>query len=415
MLSCKVGNTIIYTFNNTYDKHTLKEWSDKNRLICPDCGKPYEYCHGKIVSPYFRHKEKSECEGLYHESETEEHIKGKIALFNWLLSLQKQGLVQSVKLEAYIPETRQRPDLYFEKDGQRFVIEYQCSPIASEFLERKELYKLAKVNDIWIMGTEKYNLHIYNNYAQHYSRYKTIEKNTDYYFNINNNMLYINNKLIKKELTYKQIRLPEYISFNLNDYILDNNALFINKEILNRYKEDDYNKYLADKDRIDAENKRLAELEEKRSNIVKRVIDLYNKSNINLCVNYREATPYYNWAIDFEIITKINDINYHYNYVFFIKDNCIDFCEMNYNKPKYINLGTFNSNEITDEQISEFVYFKMSGFNSLIYKEFQCISCKAIFKINLGEVEFYKNKGFSLPKRCKSCREIRKQRRINIE
>jgi competence CoiA-like predicted nuclease len=78
LLTCKVGETIINCFDGKYDKHKLKEWSDKSKLICPDCGNPYEYCHGRIIPPYFRHKEKEEYGGIYSESETEEHIKGKL-------------------------------------------------------------------------------------------------------------------------------------------------------------------------------------------------------------------------------------------------------------------------------------------------------------------------------------------------
>lgn len=179
MLTCKVGNTIINCFDEKYDKYTLKHWSDKNRLICPDCGKPYEYCHGEIVSPYFRHKEKTECDMLYHEPETEEHIKGKISLYSWLLDLQEQDVIQNVKLESYILETRQRPDLYFEYNGDRYVIEYQCSPIASEFLERRELYKLAKVKDIWILGTDKF---INKSETKKWFKKKVIEEYTNYYY-----------------------------------------------------------------------------------------------------------------------------------------------------------------------------------------------------------------------------------------
>ena len=43
MLTCKVGNTIINCVDGEYDKYKLKLWSDKKRLICPDCGGLYEY------------------------------------------------------------------------------------------------------------------------------------------------------------------------------------------------------------------------------------------------------------------------------------------------------------------------------------------------------------------------------------
>lgn len=78
MLTCKVGNTIINCFDGKYDKFTLKKWSEDKRLICPDCGKLYKYCHGEVIHPYFRHKEKNkDCEGIYYKQETEEHIDGK--------------------------------------------------------------------------------------------------------------------------------------------------------------------------------------------------------------------------------------------------------------------------------------------------------------------------------------------------
>ena len=54
----------------------LKKWSKKKILLCPACGKPYEYCHGEVKTPYFRHMDKTECEDKYSESETEEHLNG---------------------------------------------------------------------------------------------------------------------------------------------------------------------------------------------------------------------------------------------------------------------------------------------------------------------------------------------------
>ena len=41
----------------------------------------------------------------------------------------------------------------------------------------------------------------------------------------------------------------------------------------------------------------------------------------------------------------------------------------------------------------------------------ECIDCKNEFTISAGEQEFYKQKGFDLPKRCKECRLKKKQQR----
>lgn len=176
ILTCKVGDKIINCYDGVYNKEQLKKWADKNILLCPACGKPYEYCHGKVTIPYFRHKEKEECEDGYSESETEEHLKGKIQLYEWI---KKQSGVTDVILEGWIPETKQRPDIMFKYDNKPYVIEYQCSPIATEYYERHELYKLAEIKDIWICGTEKY--------FGDSKRFNTLEKdfNSVGYFNAN--------------------------------------------------------------------------------------------------------------------------------------------------------------------------------------------------------------------------------------
>ena len=154
MLTAEINNQPINCYDNKYDRDTLKKWADKGILQCPVCHGKYEYCHGKLVSPYFRHKDKTKCETIYSEPETEEHIQGKIALFNWI---KKQNGVVKAVMEGYIEETKQRPDIMFEFGGQQYVIEFQCTPIASEQIERHELYQAAKINDIWIGGKEKYS------------------------------------------------------------------------------------------------------------------------------------------------------------------------------------------------------------------------------------------------------------------
>lgn len=97
--------------------------------------------------------DKNECEDKYSESETEEHLNGKRDLYEWI---KKQNGVTNAILEGWIPETKQRPDIMFEYNGKKYVIEYQCSPIATEYVERHDLYKASGIIDIWILGTEKY-------------------------------------------------------------------------------------------------------------------------------------------------------------------------------------------------------------------------------------------------------------------
>ena len=131
----------------------LKKWSKKKILLCPVCGKPYEYCHGEVKTPYFRHMDKAECEDKYSESETEEHLNGKRDLYEWV---KRQVGVTNAVLEGWIPKTKQRPDIMFDYNNKKYVIEYQCSPIATEYIERHELYQAVGFTDIWIAGVKKY-------------------------------------------------------------------------------------------------------------------------------------------------------------------------------------------------------------------------------------------------------------------
>lgn len=178
ILSCLLNGQRINCFDSKYNKDQLKKWANKGILLCPACGKPYEYCHGKVRIPYFRHKDKSQCEDKYYEPETEEHLQGKRDLYEWIM---KQSGVTDVILEGWIPETKQRPDIMFKYNGNQCVIEYQCSPISSEYYERHELYQAAGINDVWILGTDKY-LEKEENEKSSRFRTKEIEYNTNFYY-----------------------------------------------------------------------------------------------------------------------------------------------------------------------------------------------------------------------------------------
>ena len=145
---------MINCYDDKYSKDELKTWTNKNLVLCPVCGKPYEYCHGEFKIPYFRHKEKDKCEDIYSEPETEEHIRGKTELYKWV---KQQDGITDTALEGWIPETHQRPDIMFKYQGKQFVIEYQCTPIASEFVKRHDLYQAAGIVDLWILGNSNYH------------------------------------------------------------------------------------------------------------------------------------------------------------------------------------------------------------------------------------------------------------------
>lgn len=167
MLSCIIGSKSINSFD--YDEAKLREWSNKEILKCPECNERVIYCKGDYKIPYFKHEIGSECSGnKYYEPMTEEHINGIKALYNRLKEIEG---VENLEVEKYIPNTKQRPDIYFEYRGERYCIEYQCSPISTQYNKRHELYQFEGINDIWILGTEKYNFE------------KFIKKDNCIYFN----------------------------------------------------------------------------------------------------------------------------------------------------------------------------------------------------------------------------------------
>lgn len=229
ILTCKLGNEIINCYDGTHDKEQLKKWASKKILLCPVCGKPYEYCHGKVKTPYFRHMDKNECEDLYSESETEEHLNGKRDLFEWI---RKQSGVTNAVLEGWIPETKQRPDIMFEFDGKKYVIEYQCSPIATEYVERHELYEASGIIDIWVLGTEKYlEFGMREKYIEQHSigfyDYKLKSFIIGKYTILND---FLNKTFAQKTLTDKVIsydKSSEYFKCNLSDLVFNTDNLII--------------------------------------------------------------------------------------------------------------------------------------------------------------------------------------------
>lgn len=363
MLTCLIGDNKINLVENKYEKEELKKWSSKRILKCPICGKDYEYCHGKVKMPYFRHKDKEECNYLYSESETQEHLQGKTDLYNWLL---KQSNVTKVELEAYIPETKQRPDIMFEWNGQKCVIEYQCTPIASEYYERHELYEACGIKDIWICGTEKY---LENSTSKKF-RKKEIEKNTMYYYDSEYKLFITNMKLHEEKIKllngcnyffkfYRALQFPiEYwlkypnnLICDLSNVIIDNNLSISFNSII----EDYFNSIFGDD--ID---ERIAKIEEEKNIERQRKIEMNIKINKILentkdfLLKNFDITLYNNrYEIDCieigNICFKINEEDN--SYLYFLKKfyKYRDYygwrwgCDKEYISKKHVNEISFNS------------------------------------------------------------------------
>lgn len=197
MLSCIIGVKSINSFD--YEEAKLREWSNKGILRCPECGEKVIYCKGDYKVPYFRHEIGTSCDGgnSYYEPMTEEHIEGIRVLYNRLKEIEG---VTNLEVEKYIKNTKQRPDIYFEYKDKRYCIEYQCSPISTQYNKRHELYQMEGIEDIWILGTDKYEFNERDKKDKDVLEFtekkiKTIENEID---KSSKALLYMNNKRVYK-------------------------------------------------------------------------------------------------------------------------------------------------------------------------------------------------------------------------
>jgi competence CoiA-like predicted nuclease len=150
VLSCKAGNKIINTID--YNSDDIRKWSDKGILKCPVCESKVGLRNGMVRIPHFYHIEKDGCDLGYWENESKTHYLGKILLYKWLKQLTS---IENLNIEYWIKETKQRPDIYFEQNERKYVIEFQCSNLTLErYFERRKLYELLDIHDIWIFGTD---------------------------------------------------------------------------------------------------------------------------------------------------------------------------------------------------------------------------------------------------------------------
>ncbi|WP_108670036.1 competence protein CoiA [Peribacillus acanthi] len=121
----------------------------REMFFCPGCKEKVILRSGAIKIPHFAHRSKSKCD-VDSENESKEHLVGKLQLYSWL---QDQYLHPTI--EKYIPAISQRADIYLEdKMGRKFAIEFQCSSLAFDSLEKRTIaYKKAGITPVWILSS----------------------------------------------------------------------------------------------------------------------------------------------------------------------------------------------------------------------------------------------------------------------
>lgn len=361
MITCKVGENIINCYDGIHNKEQLKKWADKNILICPVCGKPYEYCHGEFVSPYFRHKDKIQCEDRYSEPESQEHINGKRDLYEWI---KNQDGVTDALLEGWLPETKQRPDIMFKYNGKQYVIEYQCTPIASEYIERHELYQAGGIKDIWVLGTDKY---LEKSEIGKKFRKKELEYHTSYYYDSNfklfilkdglnigieeneilntNTIEYFNSsdkyfdnesrKFLSLELF---VKVNDVYMINIDCLTYENDSIKISKQGKN---------LISERCVIRSEEQRIQEIKDSKcNNFVKSIISEFNEK-YNLDMNTMQCSFGFKCRKHYYKLHNIENFP------------MLNFCEIKYVMDKPIHNTIFTINIETDTIDSILDYIKI--------------------------------------------------------
>lgn len=130
-----------------YKKETLEYLRKREEFFCPICGERVYLKLGTVKIFHFAHKSGGTCREFY-EPETEYHMEGKLQLYHWL----KKQRVDAV-LEYYDKDIKQRPDIAFVVDGQKYALEYQCSSLSEQtFKKRTDNYLRNGYVPVWILG-----------------------------------------------------------------------------------------------------------------------------------------------------------------------------------------------------------------------------------------------------------------------
>ncbi|MEK5233126.1 competence protein CoiA family protein [Lysinibacillus sp. FSL K6-0232] len=136
------------------DKERLYSLAKAKELYCPHCQKNVFFRGGTKKIHHFYHERHVKC-SFVGEPETQEHLGGKLAIYNWLKEKYPNAYVA---LEERIAKTNQIADVYADfGNGHKFAFEIQCAEqTAEKWLERRKLYAIAEIKDIWLFGANYY-------------------------------------------------------------------------------------------------------------------------------------------------------------------------------------------------------------------------------------------------------------------
>lgn len=131
-----------------YSRESLKFYR-QSIYRCAECGETVILKVGSIKIPHFAHQHNSACAQSFSERESEDHLNGKIQLYDFL-----QSKKISCSLEPFIIEISQRPDILVHNDNLKMALEYQCSKISPSIVRKRNTgYLQAHIKPLWVLKT----------------------------------------------------------------------------------------------------------------------------------------------------------------------------------------------------------------------------------------------------------------------
>ena len=145
MLIAKDSSGQYVLLDGRYSRQQLKKWQKERTFFCPQCHEPLLLKVGKQKIPHFAHYQRSVCSTYLAEAESKEHLQAKIDLYHFFRQFTE------VKVEYFLSNIEQIPDLLVQWNNEWFPVEYQKSRISLElWSKRTAMYKKANMRPFWM-------------------------------------------------------------------------------------------------------------------------------------------------------------------------------------------------------------------------------------------------------------------------
>lgn len=145
------GTQLSLVAPNRTREQLLAERAD-GRFVCPVCRRFVQLKIGMKKQPHFAHFP-GHCCSEQSEPETEQHLTGKIDIYQWAHQHGCRAL-----LEHYLPQLRQRADVFLP-GIEPIAFEYQCSSLSEERYDgRTAGYQRAGIEPVWLLGGNRLRL-----------------------------------------------------------------------------------------------------------------------------------------------------------------------------------------------------------------------------------------------------------------